>query len=77
MEIRIALWKGDRRSRTLNILVDEDLVSTITSSGATEGYETYELAAVQASTVVLQAAGGEGNDWLSILGVCVSLGLKR
>lgn len=69
VEVRIAMWKGDTRTRALNILVDGTLASTIESSGETEGYETYELTASQASTVVLQAAGTEGNGWLSILGV--------
>lgn len=69
LEIRIALYKGDQRSRSVNVLVDGNLVRTIASSGTTTAYEPYNLTATQATTIVLQAAGVEDNGWLSITGV--------
>lgn len=64
-EIRMALHKGDERTRSVNVLVDGELVTTVMSSGMTLSYESYELIAPQATTIVLQAAGSR-NDWLSI-----------
>lgn len=70
VEIRIALWKGDIRARELNIFVDRVYATTIVSSGMTEGYETYELEASQASTILVQANEPvSDNGWLSIMGV--------
>lgn len=71
-EIRVALWKGDERTRLINVLTDGVVVTTIESSGTTEGYEPYPLTATQVSTIVLQAAGSDDetyNGWLSILDV--------
>lgn len=68
-ELRIALWKGHRRSRAMRVFVDGEFMGTIQSSGTTEGYEPYELTATGASTVMLQAVGDEDNGWLSITGV--------
>lgn len=67
--INIALWKGNERTRTINIWVDGELTSTIESSGTIEDYEMYNLVAIGATAVVLQAAATEGNGWLSILEV--------
>lgn len=53
--------------RSGHVLVDGSLASTIESSGTTKGFEAYALTALQASTVVLQAAGMEDNGWLSTL----------
>ena len=70
VEMRMSLWKGDQRIRPLNIFVDGTLVTTITSSGTTEGFETYELTALQASTVMVQADEPlPDNGWLSIVEV--------
>lgn len=68
MEIRMALWKGDRRLRSVNVLVDGELITTLDARGETEEYEAYELNAIQ-TTVVLQSDGTEDNGWLSITGV--------
>lgn len=67
--INIALWKGNERTRTIDIWVDGELASTIESSGTTEDYERYALVAIEATTVVLQAVGVVDNGWLSILEV--------
>lgn len=68
-EIRMALWKGNQRNRTVDIWVDGSLSTTVQSSGSTLAYEAYELFATQATTIVLQEAGAENNVWLSITGV--------
>lgn len=68
-EMKIALHKGDERTRSINVWVDGELVTTVMSSGMTLGYESYELIAPQATTIVLQAAGARA-EWLSITEVC-------
>ena len=65
-EIRMAMFKGNERNRTVNIWVDGLLSSTVVTSATTLELEAYELSATQASTIVLQEAGAEENVWLSI-----------
>ena len=68
-EIRMALWKGNQRNRTVDIWVDGSLSTSVQSSGSTQDYEAYELSATQATTIVLQEAGAEDDVWLSVTGV--------
>lgn len=68
MEIRMALWRGDDRVRSVNVWVDGALVSTITSSGKTLKYEAYQLIAPQATTIMLQYDDSL-TDWLRVTGV--------
>lgn len=76
-EVRIALWKGDVRIRAMNVFVDGEFMTTIQSSGQTDGYEPYKLSATQATTVMLRAVGTEDNGWLSITGVRPRLSCHR
>ena len=70
VEMRIFLWKGKQRIRSMNIFADGALVTTIKSSGKTKGFEAYELTAIQASSVVVQAVEPlPDNGWLSIIEV--------
>ena len=70
VEMRMSLWKGDQRIRSLNIFADGTLVTAITSSGKTEGFETYELTALQVSTIMVQANEPlPDNGWLGIIEV--------
>ena len=68
-ELRMALFKGNQRTRTVSIWVDGVLSSTVETSGTTLEYEPYALEAMQATTIVLQGTGLEENVWLSITGV--------
>ncbi|MEP0661221.1 MAG: hypothetical protein ABJC87_18445 [Roseobacter sp.] len=67
-EIRMAMWKGNRRDRTIDIWVDGVWSTRAETSGVTLEYEVYELSATQASSVVLQQARLEDEVWLSITG---------
>ena len=75
-EMRMAMWKGDRRNRTVGVWVDGALTTRVETSDNTLEYESYELSATQASTIVLQEAGTEDDVWLSITGVCCYPHLK-
>lgn len=65
-EIRMAMFKGNQRTRTVNVLVDGVLATTAVTSANTFELEAYEVSAIQASTIVLQEAGPEEDVWLSI-----------
>ena len=67
-EMRMAMWLGDRRNRTVDVWVDGVLTTTVKTSAATLEYEAYELSATQATTIVLQEAVNEEDIWLSIMG---------
>lgn len=64
-EIRMALWKGEDRTRTVNVWVDGESATTLDASGATNDLEAYELTAADASTVVLEYEG-LADEWISI-----------
>eukprot|EP00904_Undaria_pinnatifida_P011695 jgi/Undpi1/7656/HiC_scaffold_23.g10129.m1 len=68
-EVRMAMWKGNQRNRTVSFWVDGVLTTTVETSADTLEYEAYPLSANQASTIVLQDAGGDPLAWLSITGV--------
>eukprot|EP00904_Undaria_pinnatifida_P011685 jgi/Undpi1/7647/HiC_scaffold_23.g10120.m1 len=65
----MAMWKGNQRNRTVSFWVDGVLTTTVETSADTLEYEAYPLSANQASTIVLQDAGGDPLAWLSITGV--------
>lgn len=69
VELRMAFYRGEERTRAINIWVDGEFTDIVQSSGTTTEYETYELTAEQAVSITLQAAGMEDNGWLSITGV--------
>ena len=69
VKIYMAFYKGDERTRSVDVFVDGVLKNTILTSGTTRGYEAYELIAIGASTVVPSSAAVEDNGWLSISGV--------
>ena len=75
-EMRMAVWRGDRRNRTVNVWVDGALATTVKTSAATLEYEAYEVSATQATTIVLQEAGNEEDVWLSIMGVSDYCGIS-
>ena len=64
VRLKMALYEGDERTRSVNVWVDGVFTHTITSSGTTTGFETYDLIAPGATTVVLQ--GVDDSEWLSI-----------
>lgn len=69
-EIRVALWKGHKRVRSFDIVVDGKLLGNFTSSGTTENFEVYNVKANQALEVVLRAHHTDNdNSWFSVLEV--------
>ncbi|CAM9582225.1 unnamed protein product [Ectocarpus fasciculatus] len=66
-ELRVALYNGDIRVRTVDVFVDGALVTTWTSSGTTDGFESIQFIDGIAGTVV-ELQGVLGNsEWLSII----------
>ncbi|CAM9557128.1 unnamed protein product [Hapterophycus canaliculatus] len=62
--LQIALYKGDTRTRTMDILVDDELVLTWTSAGISAGFEFVELG-VQGQVIELRGVLTD-SEWLSI-----------
>ena len=62
-----ALFRGDERTRTVDIYVDDVIVTTWTSSGTTSDFETVTLG-VTGSTIELRGVL-EHSEFLSILEV--------
>ena len=71
VQMEMALYRGDKRTRSVNVWVNGVLQHTIESSGTTTDFETYELIASDATTVMLQAVGLRKNGWLSITEVSI------
>ncbi|CAM9225071.1 unnamed protein product [Ectocarpus fasciculatus] len=66
-ELRVALYNGDIRVTTIDVHVDGALVTTWTSSGTTDSFETIALPDSTAGTVIeLQGDLGD-SEWLSII----------
>lgn len=59
-----ALYRGDSRTRTIDIFVDGVAIKAWTSSGETTGFETIELG-VQGTVIDLRGVLTD-SDWLSI-----------
>lgn len=72
----IALWKGDERTRTVQINVDGTSVTTWTSSGTTAGLETIDLAGASGQVLEVVAVASSSSEWLSIIEVCLPSSLS-
>ncbi|CAN0133967.1 unnamed protein product [Scytosiphon promiscuus] len=64
--ILLAMYKGDERQRTIEIYVDDVLVTTWTSSGTTNDFEVIALPPGTAGTMIDIKGVLDGSEWLSI-----------
>lgn len=62
-----ALYQGDTRTRTIDVLVDGEKLVTWTSSGTTAAFETVQLG-VTGQTIELEGVLTD-SEWLSIMEV--------
>ncbi|CAN0361959.1 unnamed protein product, partial [Ectocarpus sp. 8 AP-2014] len=65
----IAMYKGDERTRTLEISIDNLPYTTWTSSGTTTGFETIELDTMGRWISIVGVLAD--SEWLSIMEVCL------
>ncbi|CAN0372066.1 unnamed protein product [Ectocarpus sp. 12 AP-2014] len=76
--VSVAFFKGDTRTRTLNINVNGELLEVVTSSGTTSGLETFELDAGAGAPGVLslgmESSGLTADEFLSIMEVEIAVG---
>eukprot|EP00752_Nemacystus_decipiens_P006549 g5897.t1 len=70
-DMRIALYKGNTRTRIIDIYVDDVKITTWTSSGKTAGFESVELG-TQGQVIELHGVLAE-SEWLSILEVEIDI----
>ena len=59
-----AMYKGDERTRTMDVYVDDELVTSWTTSGITTAFENIDFG-VNGQAVELRGVLGE-EEWLSI-----------
>ncbi|CAN0405209.1 unnamed protein product, partial [Ascophyllum nodosum] len=65
-ELRLAMYQGTTRTRTIEVYVDGALITTWTSSGTTDGFESVNLS--WASGQVIELTGVLANtEWFSII----------
>lgn len=75
--LKIAFYSGDERTNSFQVYTRAttsdsfDLVGTKTSSGSTEGYETFDVTNSTGQYIRLICKGNSVNDWNSILEVDV------
>eukprot|EP00903_Cladosiphon_okamuranus_P020463 g18782.t1 len=65
-QLRLALYKGATRARTVEVYVDGTLVTTWTSSGTTVGFESIDLSGTSGSMIEIVGVLGD-SEWLSII----------
>ncbi|CAM9252749.1 unnamed protein product [Ectocarpus sp. 12 AP-2014] len=65
--LRVALYTGDIRVRTIDVFVDGALVTTWTSSGTTNGFESIALPDTASGTVIELQGVLDDSKWLSII----------
>ncbi|CAM9842773.1 unnamed protein product, partial [Ectocarpus sp. 8 AP-2014] len=66
-ELRVALYNGDIRVRTIDVSVDGVLVATWTSSGTTDGFESIAFPDGISGTVINLQGVLDDSEWLSII----------
>ncbi|CAM9918634.1 unnamed protein product, partial [Ectocarpus sp. 8 AP-2014] len=64
-ELRLALYKGTTRVRTVDVNVDGSLATTWTSSGTTDGFESIDLSGYSGQDVTVIGVL-DTSEWLSI-----------
>ncbi|CAN0170824.1 unnamed protein product [Ectocarpus sp. 4 AP-2014] len=76
--VSVAFFKGDTRTRTLNINVNGELFEVVTSGGTTSGLETFELDGGAGAPGVLslgmESSGLTADEFLSIIEVEIAVG---
>lgn len=65
-ELRLAMYKGTTRTRTMDVFVDGVLVATWTSSGTTEALEGIDLSGTSGELIEVTGVLGS-TEWLSII----------
>ena len=66
VKMRLKLYKGDERRRTLKITASGGYKKTITSSGTANGYENFDLDTDETEWLTLESTGLNKDDWISI-----------
>ena len=66
VQVRIAFYQGDERTRKLKVKVNGYNFVTIVSSGETNDYEDFDLNAEGVSSIVLGGLGLADEEWISI-----------
>ncbi|CAN0059212.1 unnamed protein product [Ectocarpus fasciculatus] len=68
VDIQVAFWKGNERTRTLDVYIDGELTHTH-ESYADSTFNTLGVTASEASTVMLESVDLLSDEWISLLEV--------
>ncbi|CAN0242880.1 unnamed protein product, partial [Ectocarpus fasciculatus] len=67
-DIQVAVWKGDERTRTLEVYFDDTLYDTHESyAGST--FNSLGVSATGVTTVMLESVGLLEEEWISLIEV--------
>ncbi|CAN0315494.1 unnamed protein product, partial [Scytosiphon promiscuus] len=69
--LNIYFYRGDERVRTLKVTDNNGLYQIITSSGTTDGFESFNIYTDETSSLTMEALGLGSTDWISMNEVCV------
>ncbi|CAB1119192.1 unnamed protein product [Ectocarpus sp. CCAP 1310/34] len=66
-QLRLRMYRGDSRTRTVDVSVDGALVTTWTSSGTTTEFESVDLSGAYGQVVTISGSNQADSQWLSII----------
>ncbi|CAM9502726.1 unnamed protein product [Ectocarpus sp. 12 AP-2014] len=70
VDIQVAFWKGNERTRTLGVHVNGELIHTY-ESYADSTFNTLGVTATEASTVMLESVALLSDEWISLIEVLI------
>lgn len=63
------MYRGDSRTRTVDVSIDGALMTTWTSSGTTTEFESVDLSGAYGQVVTISGNNQADSQWLSIIEV--------
>lgn len=69
VRLNIKFYKGDQRVRTLNLTGSGGFSKTITSSGSSDGYETFDVDTDETAWLSMEPADLGSREWISLIEV--------
>ncbi|CAM9634639.1 unnamed protein product, partial [Ectocarpus sp. 4 AP-2014] len=70
MDVQVAFWKGNERTRTLKVHVNGELTHTH-ESYTDSTFNTLGVTATEVSTVMLESVALLSDEWISLIEVSV------
>lgn len=73
VRLNIKFFKGDQRVRTLNVSSSDGFSKTITSSGSSDGYESFDVNTDETAWLTMEPVDLGSREWISLIevGECI------